>query len=363
MPALYSTLPEGNYIGQQTTIVTISPDVSRANVKVLFDGDTFATDAGEVTNNTSVTVVMNRIGQYIVYVIPTLMANGTIPDGINMSFEMGSYVYKIQVAELLTVISHNPVTGLDEVNGGIIYANDAGEPSCRIKLNVGNIPVVQGSMTKNGKRVGEFCNQDNLTVEYWYTNGISSMPVRNGDLIEIQVNVPSYSIQSFIVKRNEMPPPKGISVSSVFKEASAANFFGGATYVNPAIASKLLLDTINKDIPLTYKVKPNVNMPSYLKLLSNFTNNRFQRGALNADIYKTTAAALNAVANAFVGPNRPIIDAATNTVYGFLGGVIKAIPNLKAQDFFGAPRLVDSYVEAGPIATYLIDVDNRIKLQ
>lgn len=64
-----------------------------------------------------------------------------------------------------------------------------------------------------------------------------------------------------------------------------------------------------------------------------------------------------------VGPMYPIIDASTNTVYSFLDGVIKAIPGLKAQDFFGSPRLVDSYVEPGPIVTYLIDTDNQIKPQ
>lgn len=363
MPELYTTLESGDYNGPQTTTVTVSPDIARAAIRVAFEGDTFATNVGESINGSPVSVTMDRIGRHIVDCWPTLMANGDIPDSYTMSMAMGWFVYNIGVAELLTVTSRNPATGLDEVNSGVIYANTLGEMDCRISLNVGSIPIIQGTITKNGKRVGEFRNQNSLTNTMWYTNVAILMPVRNGDAIEVQVNVPSYSIQRFVVKRDEMTPPKGISVSSAFKEASAFNFFGGKSYVNPAVASKLLSDAINKDIPVTYKVKPSVNMTGYLKLLSDFTNNRLQRNASRADIYRTTAAALNAVANAPVGPMYPIIDASTNTVYAFLDGVVKAIPGLKAQDFFGSPRLVDSYIEPGPIVTYLIDTDNQIKPQ
>lgn len=363
MSKLTTSLPPGAYVGPQTTVLSLTPDIATADITMNVPGDVLYKVIAKYTG-TPITVNLVTEGLNIVGALPTLMTNGDVPE-VNTPTEvlLDFYLYQIQLNELLTVTTHNPDTGLDEVNGGVIYANAAGQPTCQIKLNVGSIPVVQGTITKNGKRVGEFSNQDTLTREHWYSNVVGSMPVRNGDLIEVQVNVPSYSIKSFIVKRDEIAAPKGISLSSIFKEANAMGFFGRKSYVNPANASKLLLDNINKDIPLTYKVKPNIGMPGYLKLLADFTNNGFQRDAINGDIYRTTAAALNAVANAIVGPGRPIIDASTNTVYAFLGGVIKAIPNLKAQDFYGAPRLVDSHAEPGPVVTYLVDVDNKIKPQ
>lgn len=363
MPNLYTTLPTGAYVGTQSMVLTLSPDIAKADISLMFDGEWVQHIVAQYTGS-PVTVVLDKPGVCSITAIPRLLSNGDVPVvGTPSEIYLEVYVYTIQLDELLTVISKNPVTGIDEVNGGVIYANTLGEPDCRISLNVGSIPVVQGTITKNGKRVGEFRNQNSLTNTIWYTNVAILMPVRNGDAIEVQVNVPSYSIQRFVVKRDEMTPPKGISVSSAFKEASAFNFFGGKSYVNPAVASKLLFDAINKDIPVTYKVKPSANMTGYLKLLSDFTNNRLQRNAARADIYRTTAAALNAAANAPVSPMYPIIDASTNTVYAFLDGVVKAIPGLKAQDFFGSPRLVDSYIEPGPIVTYLIDTDNQIKPQ
>lgn len=363
MSKLTTSLPSGSYVGPQTTVLSLTPDIATADITMNVPGDVLYKVIAKYTG-TPVTVNLVTEGLNIVGALPTLMTNGDIPE-VNTPTEvlLDFYLYQIQLTELLTVTSRNPATGLDEVNGGVIYANTLGEMDCRISLNVGSIPVIQGTITKNGKRVGEFRNQNSLTNTMWYTNVAILTPVRNGDAIEVQVNVPSYSIQRFVVKRDEMTPPKGISVSSAFKEASAFNFFGGKSYVNPAVASKLLSDAINKDIPVTYKVKPSVNMTGYLKLLSDFTNNRLQRNAARADIYRTTAAALNAAANAPVSPMYPIIDASTNTVYAFLDGVVKAIPGLKAQDFFGSPRLVDSYIEPGPIVTYLIDTDNQIKPQ
>lgn len=288
-------------------------------------------------------VVTNKNGLNTIQVLVTKQ------DG---SVETARFVFNIQGTEFVFAKVTNPTTGLEETNGGKLYADNGGKASATLWLDGTTLGTVWGELLLDGVRVGEISyDSTGGSKTHWYAGSLENMPVKKGAVLKQLVKVP-FTYEKTLVVNRKQPVVDAISIANVVK--SVRTEFGWAGVSD---ASVDLWSSIYQVLPAGMTARP-IALENLCKRVRDVFNDRLQRTpTLTAKIYPTTALTTAAIAAVQAAPGLCFIDAQTNTVYGYLNGMIRAIAGLKAQNFFGAPRDVTNPTTG---KTFRLELDGSI---
>lgn len=247
----------------------------------------------------------------------------------------GRYVYIIQGDEFVFAKTVNPTTGLEETNVGKAYADLFGRASMTMWVDGSLLGTVWGEIKLNGKRIGElhYTGAGGSKV-YWYAGKLENTPLDNADVIQQAIAVPFGYTKSITALRTEVPT-SGIALASVVA-------VGRSTYKFKGVAGsvKSFFDSVKPKLPVTNNDQPLSCGENGMMFFGLFSNKYQFEDVLNARIYATAGETSAAIAATPVTPGICFIDASTNKVYGYLNGAFRLITGLKAQDFYGAPRVI-----------------------
>ena len=276
-------------------------------------------------------VIVNKTGLNIVNLLVTLTDGSVVTTRL---------VYNIQGQEFVFMKSVNRTTGVEETNAGVVWSDLVGKMNINLNIDGSTLGTVWGEILVRGKRVGEVYYSAGISNVYWYAGSAAATPIRHSDIVELTVSIPFNYSKSLTVNRIEpVKANKNLSLDSLVKD-------GRPIYNTSGMSDMLrkMYDSVITYLPVSLK-KQKLSVAGNVSFLRDVVFNRVQvTTLLTARIFSTTALAQTAVAGAAANPGTVIIDAVTNTVYAYKNGMIQAIVGLKAQDFFGAPRVITSSV-------------------
>ena len=217
-----------------------------------------------------------------------------------------------------------------------------------------------GEIHLNNERVGEMHAAGATSSVHWYSESLSNLLLRDGDVLEFIIKVPFMYIKSFTVKRKELDISKEHSLSGILKKIKEVGFFN-TNNVSAAKSFKQLLTTINTYFATGKKHVQDTSVVGSVKLARDFTENKLQFDAIETtSIYKNLPAMMAAITAAGTAqPGRIFIEPASKVVYGYLNGSYQQIRISNPKDIFGAPRVVKS-TAGGEEINYLFGLDNSI---